>query len=53
MDKYALAKHVVALNNTKIKEVVGYKLKYPQFSHDTVREVVDKWKAEGSWPVLE
>ncbi|KAJ7582574.1 hypothetical protein C8J56DRAFT_222989 [Mycena floridula] len=53
MDKYALAKHVVAFNNTKIKEVVGYKLKYPEFNHDAIKEVVDKWKEEGSWPILD
>ncbi|TFK42765.1 hypothetical protein BDQ12DRAFT_696217 [Crucibulum laeve] len=53
MDKYALDKHVVALNNTKIKEVIGYKLKKPQLNHETIKEVVDKWKAEGSWPHLD
>ncbi|KIK06638.1 hypothetical protein K443DRAFT_674295 [Laccaria amethystina LaAM-08-1] len=52
MDKYALEKHVVAFNNAKIKAVMGYKLKKPQFNHETIKEVVDKWKAEGSWPTL-
>ncbi|KAG5650371.1 hypothetical protein H0H81_012458 [Sphagnurus paluster] len=53
MDKYALSKHVVALNNRKIKDVVGYKLKRPQFNHEAVKELVDKWKDEGSWPILD
>jgi len=53
MDKYTLDKHVVAFNNTKIKEVVGYKLRKPYFNHETVKETVDKWKNEGSWPILE
>jgi hypothetical protein len=53
MDKYALEKHVVAFSNAKLLEVTGYKLKKPDFSHDTVKEVVDKWKAEGSWPILD
>jgi len=52
MDKYALEKHVVAFNNAKIKAIMGYKLKKPQFNHETIKEVVDKWKAEGSWPTL-
>jgi hypothetical protein len=52
MDKYALDKHTVAFSNKKIKEVVGYELKKPQFSHKTVKEMVDKWKEEGSWPIL-
>jgi len=53
MDKYALDKHVVAFDNTKIKEVVGYTLKHPYFNHDEIKDLVDKWKAEGSWPILE
>lgn len=52
MDKFALSKHVVAFNNTKIKEVVGYQLKKPHFDHETLKDVVDKWKEEGSWPNL-
>ncbi|GLB35141.1 putative NAD dependent epimerase dehydratase [Lyophyllum shimeji] len=52
MDKFALSKHVVAFNNTKIKEVIGYKLKRSHFDHEAIKEVVDKWKAEGSWPIL-
>lgn len=52
MDPYALEKHVVAFDNTKIKEIVGYKLKTPLFDHAAIKEVVDKWKAEGSWPNL-
>jgi hypothetical protein len=53
MDKYALEKHVVAFDNTKIKEVVGYQLKRPQFNHDVIKEIVDKWKDEASWPILQ
>lgn len=53
MDSFALAKHVLAYNNTKIKEVVGYKLKKPLFNHETIKEVIDKWKEEGSWPNLD
>ena len=53
MDKYALDKHVVAFNNMKIKDVVGYKLRKPYFNHETVKETVDKWKNEASWPILE
>ncbi|GJE86959.1 nucleoside-diphosphate-sugar epimerase-like protein [Phanerochaete sordida] len=53
MDLYHLKKHVVAFNATKLKEVVGYKLRRPQINHDTLREVIDKLKAEGSWPNLQ
>ncbi|KAG6332890.1 hypothetical protein ID866_6197 [Astraeus odoratus] len=53
MDKYALSRHRLGYSNEKIKRVVGYRLKQPQFCHDTIKEVVDKWKEEGSWPVFE
>ena len=53
MDKFQLSKHVVAFDNAKIKTVIGYELRRPRFDHDTIREVVDKWKEEGSWPILD
>ncbi|KAG5716281.1 hypothetical protein E4T56_gene10602 [Termitomyces sp. T112] len=53
MDSFALAKHVLAYNNTKIKEVIGYNLKKPFFNHEAIKEVIDKWKEEGSWPNLD
>ena len=52
MDKYALEKHTVGFTNTKVKEVIGYQLKYPQFNHERVKDIVDKWKAERSWPIV-
>jgi hypothetical protein len=53
MDNYALAKHVVSFNNGKIKGVVEYELTRPEFNHENLKEIVAKWKAEGSWPNLE
>ncbi|KAH9484181.1 hypothetical protein JR316_0003661 [Psilocybe cubensis] len=50
MDKYTLDKHTVSFDNTKIKQVLGYQLLRPEFNHDNIKEVVDKWKAEGCWP---
>jgi hypothetical protein len=52
MDNKSLSRHVVAFNNTKLKNVVGYNLKKPKFDHEAIKEMVDKWKAEGSWPNL-
>ncbi|KIY43672.1 hypothetical protein FISHEDRAFT_68077 [Fistulina hepatica ATCC 64428] len=52
MDKSTLDKHVVAFDSAKIKSVVGYQLKRPLLDHDAVADVVDKWKAEGTWPIL-
>ncbi|KAF8123778.1 hypothetical protein EV363DRAFT_1587130 [Boletus edulis] len=53
MDKYALSKHKLAYNNEKIKSIVGYELKRPSFDRETLREVVEKWKEEGTWPRLD
>ncbi|PPQ86881.1 hypothetical protein CVT25_012600 [Psilocybe cyanescens] len=50
MDKYTLDKHIVSFDNTKIKQVLGYQLLRPEFNHDNIKEVVDKWKQEGVWP---
>jgi len=53
MDSYALSKHSVSFTNTKVKNILGYKLQKPEFNHDVIKDIVDKWKAEGSWPILE
>lgn len=50
MDVWTLQKHTVSLSNEKVKRILGYKLKYPQMTQDILREIVDKYKAEGSWP---
>ncbi|KDQ60618.1 hypothetical protein JAAARDRAFT_204453 [Jaapia argillacea MUCL 33604] len=51
IDARMLDKHVVGLNNGKIKSVVGYRLQRPQFGQVALREMVDKWKVEGTWPI--
>lgn len=53
MDSYSLSKRVYAASNAKIKNIVGYKLIRPKFDHDAIKEIVDSWKAEGHWPVLD
>ena len=53
MDLYHLRRHVVAFNAQKIKEVVGYKLRRPEINHATIKEIVDKRKAEHTWPNLD
>ncbi|KAF8163117.1 hypothetical protein B0H34DRAFT_780914 [Crassisporium funariophilum] len=52
MDKYILEKRFLNFDNSKIKRVLGYKLSKPEFNHENIKEVVDKWKAEGIWPNL-
>ncbi|KAJ8093315.1 hypothetical protein PM082_020801 [Marasmius tenuissimus] len=53
MDQYALEKRVVGLDNTKVKEILAYQFRRPNFGHDIIKEIVDKWKDEGSWPILQ
>lgn len=53
MDLYQLKRHVVAFNAQKLKEVVGYKLRKPLISHEILKEIIDKHKAEGTWPNVE
>ncbi|KAH8829597.1 NAD-P-binding protein [Flagelloscypha sp. PMI_526] len=52
MDSRALAKHVLGLDNTKMKNVLNYQIKRPALDESTIRETVEKWKTEGTWPVL-
>ena len=53
MDVYQLKKHVIAFNADKLKHVVGYKLKRPSIDHETIGEIIDKLRAEESWPNFE
>jgi len=52
MDTFSLSKHIVAFSNKKIQRIVGYHLKRPNMTADVLYEIVDKWKAEGSWPTI-
>jgi hypothetical protein len=53
MDTHQLARHKLSYNNSKIKEIVQYKFKRPQFTQENLKEIIDKWKAERSWPTLD
>jgi hypothetical protein len=54
LDNYALSKRVYAADTAKFKRLVAYKLQKPDgLTHDNIREVIDKWKEEGSWPRLD
>ncbi|KAI0064703.1 NAD-P-binding protein [Artomyces pyxidatus] len=50
MDTFTLSKHSIALSNAKFKRIIGYKFKHPDMTPDLMRDIVDKWKDEGSWP---
>lgn len=50
MDENSLRKKYLGFGNGKIKAVVGYTLQRPKFNQENLKEVVDKWKEERSWP---
>ncbi|KAH9951280.1 hypothetical protein B0H21DRAFT_684947 [Amylocystis lapponica] len=50
MDQYNLRRHPFAASNERVKRIVGYTLRHPHFTRDTILDMVDKLKAEGSWP---
>jgi hypothetical protein len=52
MDTFSLSKHTVAFSNKKVQRIIGYHLKRPTMTADVLYEIIDKWKAEGSWPTL-
>jgi len=52
MDTVSLSKHTVAFSNKKVHRIIGYHLKRPIMTADVLYEIVDKWKAEGSWPAI-
>ncbi|KAI0080603.1 hypothetical protein K474DRAFT_1657758 [Panus rudis PR-1116 ss-1] len=50
MDIYQLKKHVIAFNADKLKHITNYKLRRPQINQETIGEIIEKLKAEGTWP---
>jgi hypothetical protein len=53
LDEHMLAKFSIAYSGQKIKDIVGYKLRRPKFDEEGVKEVVEAFKLEGSWPIME
>lgn len=50
MDEATLQKWTIAYSADKLKNVVGLQLKRRQFDQAALKEMVDKWLEEGSWP---
>lgn len=47
---FQLEKQGCALDGEKVKRILGYKLAYPQFDVDSVKETIESYRAEGIWP---
>ena len=52
MNTFSLSKHTVAFSNKKIQRIIGYRLKRPSMTAEVLYEIVDKWQAEGIWPIV-
>ncbi|KAI0340496.1 hypothetical protein BDW22DRAFT_1430654 [Trametopsis cervina] len=52
MDLYALRKHTISFPADKIKTIIGYQLRKPLVTHETVKDIIEKAQAEGNWPKL-
>lgn len=50
LDLYLLNKHQFGLSNKKIQDVTGFKLEVPGITEAAIKELIQKWKDEGSWP---
>lgn len=53
MDKYALDKHSIPLSNGRMKTILGYQLRKPLFTKETIIGMVEQWKEERTFPCLE
>jgi len=50
LDLYLLNKHQFGLSNKKIQDVTGFKLEVPGITEAAIKELIQKWKDEESWP---
>ncbi|POW01894.1 hypothetical protein PSTT_12161 [Puccinia striiformis] len=50
LPKSLLTKNHIAFDGTKMKEVIGFKLKFPSMTEEVIRDQVDKFIADGVWP---
>lgn len=50
LDLYLLNKHQFGLSNKRIQEVMGFKPKVAGVTEVAIKELIQKWKDEGSWP---
>lgn len=45
-----LSKHHIALDGTKIRQVIGWQPKFPKMTVAVIQDQLDKFKEEGVWP---
>ncbi|CCA73720.1 hypothetical protein PIIN_07675 [Serendipita indica DSM 11827] len=53
VDLHILDEHGIAMDNEKLKRIVGYKMTYPSFCEDTIRQFINWARSEGIWPETE
>ena len=50
LDLYLLSKHQFGLSNKKIQNITGFEPKVPGITEAAIKELIQKWKDEGTWP---
>jgi len=45
-----LSKHHIAFDGSKVKELIGFQLKFPSMTEEVIRDQVQKFIADGIWP---
>lgn len=53
LDLYLLSKHQFGLSNKKIRDILGFTPKVPGITETAIKELIQKWKEEGTWPLFE
>lgn len=50
IDGHLLAKYSIAYSGGKIKRIVGYQLKRPKLDVNSLKEIIQSFRADGFWP---
>jgi hypothetical protein len=41
----------IAMKNDKIKRVLGFEFKHPEFNQAEIEDIVDAWIEDNAWPI--
>ena len=51
LDPHLFGKRSISFSSSKLKKIIGYELRRPLLTKETVTEVFESYKAEGIWPM--
>lgn len=53
IDGHLLSKYSISYSNAKLKRIVGYQLQRPKLDVNSLKEVIQSFRADGHWPNYE